>query len=348
MRARLLFAVLILVTSTARAKPLVVGTRIFPPFVMKQADGSYTGISMELWKRVAQKLQLDYVVKEATAPELLEPETHGVDVVVSLPITAINGRNMDLTHAFYSTGLAIATRVESTNALVTVFAKLASPTFLEWAGIVVITLVGVGVVVWLFGRRKHDSEFAGPAVHGISHGVLWAFESVAGKADTITRARGGRLLTLLWTFVCILIVSIITAELTTALTVSQLSSKVSGLGDLPNVRVGSVKDSVGKKYLDLRQIRSVEYPDLPAAMTALANGKLDAVVNEAPLLQYQVNHATGGGLVVLPGTFHNHGYGFGLDRAHHDLLAPMNAALLGATETDEWSQLLTQYLGAHD
>ena len=119
MRARLLFAVLILVTSTARAKPLVVGTRIFPPFVMKQADGSYTGISMELWKRVAQKLQLDYVVKEATAPELLEPETHGVDVVVSLPITAINGRNMDLTHAFYSTGLAIATRVESTNALVT-------------------------------------------------------------------------------------------------------------------------------------------------------------------------------------------------------------------------------------
>jgi polar amino acid transport system substrate-binding protein len=329
-------------------KPLVVGTRIFPPFVMKQADGAYTGISMELWKRVAQKLDVTYVVKEASAPELLEPETHAVDVVVSLPITAINGRNMDLTHAFYSTGLAIATRVESTNALVTVFGKLASPTFLEWAGVVVIALVGVGVVVWLFGRRKRDSEFAGPAVHGISHGVLWAFESVAGKADAITRRRGGRLLTLLWTFVCILIVSIITAELTTALTVSQLSSKVSSLDDLPKVRVGSVKDSVGKKYLDLRQIRSIEYPDLPAAMAALGKGELDAVVNEAPLLQYQVNHATVGGMIVLPGTFHNHGYGFGLNRAHHDLLAPMNAALLGATESDDWSQLLTQYLGAHD
>lgn len=344
---RTLVALLLLIAVTAYAdKPLVVGTRMFPPFVMKQPDGTYTGISMELWKRVAQQLHVDYVVREATAPELLEPETHGVDVVVSLPITALNGRNMDLTHAFYSTGLAIATRVESTNALVTVLGGLASPTFLEWAGIVVLALVGVGVVVWLFGRRKRDSEFAGPAVHGISHGVLWAFESVAGKADAITRARGGRLLTLVWTFVCILIVSIITAELTTALTVNQLSSKVSGLGDLPKVRVGSVKDSVGKKYLDDRQVRSIAYADLPAAMAALQHGELDAVVNEAPLLQYQVNHATG--LVVLPGTFHNHGYGFGLARVHHDLLAPMNAALLGATETDDWSQLLTQYLGAHD
>jgi polar amino acid transport system substrate-binding protein len=64
-------------------KPLGVGTRIFPPFVMKQADGTYTGISMELWKHVAQKLDITYVVKEASAPELLEPETHAVDTAAT-------------------------------------------------------------------------------------------------------------------------------------------------------------------------------------------------------------------------------------------------------------------------
>jgi ABC-type amino acid transport substrate-binding protein len=315
---------------------------------MKQPDGTYTGISMNLWKQVAQQLDLKYEVKEAEVIELLEPETHGVDVVVSLPITATNGKNMDLTHAFYSTGLAIATRSESTNALVGVLGKLASATFLKWAGLFVLSLVAVGVVVWILGRRKRDSEFAGPAGQGIMHGVLWAFESVAGKADAITRGRGGRALMLAWTFACILIVSIVTAEITTALTVSQLSSKVSGLDDLPKVKVGAVKDSVAKKYLDDRRIRAIAYADLPSAMAALEHAEVDAVVSEAPLLQYQVNHSSVGGMIVLPGTFHNHGYGFGLARAHHDLLAPMNAALLQATEGDAWSRLLTDYLGAHD
>ena len=348
-RALVIALVLLWSSAAAADEPkLVVGTRVFAPFVIKQPDGTYTGISMELWKQVAQKLDLKYEIKEASNVELLEPETHGVDVVVSLPITARNGSNMDLTHAFYSTGCAIATRTESTGALGGILTKLASSTFLEWFGVFVAALVAVGIVVWLLARRKKDSEFAGPPARGISHGVLWAFESVAGKADAIARGRGGRLLALVWTFVCILIVSIVTAEITTALTVSQLSAKVSGLDDLPKVKVGAVKDSVGKKYLDDRKLRSITYPDLPSAVAALERGELDAVVNEAPLLQYAVNHSTVGGLTVLPGTFQNHGYGFGLARVHHDLLAPMNVAILKTAEGDDWAQMLTQYLGVHD
>ena len=40
-------------TSTARAeaRELIVGTKISPPFAMKAEDGSWRGVSIDLWKR---------------------------------------------------------------------------------------------------------------------------------------------------------------------------------------------------------------------------------------------------------------------------------------------------------
>ncbi|MCS0460101.1 transporter substrate-binding domain-containing protein [Rhizobium favelukesii] len=34
------------------------GTKEAPPFAMKDADGNWSGISIELWREVAQKLGL--------------------------------------------------------------------------------------------------------------------------------------------------------------------------------------------------------------------------------------------------------------------------------------------------
>ena len=38
--------------------PLVIATKVSPPFAMKEADGQWTGISIELWERVAEELDL--------------------------------------------------------------------------------------------------------------------------------------------------------------------------------------------------------------------------------------------------------------------------------------------------
>ncbi|WP_339151139.1 transporter substrate-binding domain-containing protein [Rhizobium sp. T1470] len=39
-------------------RELVIGTKEAPPFAMKDADGNWSGISIELWREVAQKLGL--------------------------------------------------------------------------------------------------------------------------------------------------------------------------------------------------------------------------------------------------------------------------------------------------
>src|SRR6516165_4785900 len=41
-------------------KELVVATKVAPPFVMTQSDGTLYGISIDLWRRIAEQLHLRY------------------------------------------------------------------------------------------------------------------------------------------------------------------------------------------------------------------------------------------------------------------------------------------------
>src|SRR3984893_14444098 len=100
-------------TDTASApissqRELVVGTKEAPPFAMKAADGSWNGISIDLWRRVADELHLRYRFSEA-------PNVQGVidgvadgrfDIAVAaLTVTAARARVIDFTEPFYVTGL---------------------------------------------------------------------------------------------------------------------------------------------------------------------------------------------------------------------------------------------------
>ena len=48
----------------AETGKLVVATREAPPFVIRQEDGSLSGIAIELWRGVARNLGLTYEFKE--------------------------------------------------------------------------------------------------------------------------------------------------------------------------------------------------------------------------------------------------------------------------------------------
>ena len=75
-RAVVVCAMLALACSRGHAEPatavtpplpdreLIVATREVPPFAMKNKDGSWRGISIELWQRVAERLHLRYRFSE--------------------------------------------------------------------------------------------------------------------------------------------------------------------------------------------------------------------------------------------------------------------------------------------
>jgi polar amino acid transport system substrate-binding protein len=331
-----------------QSAPLVVGTHEIAPFVIHNADGSWSGISIDTWKRVADELGLEYTIREVTLPQLFTPDESGLDVVVSLSITMRNEKNLDVSHAFYSTGLGIATRTEPKSSFTALASKVVSARFAKGLGVLLLILFVTGVIVWLVERTKRPEEFGGPALRGIGAGVFWAFESIVGKGGALSKTFGNRVISLLWTATCVMLVSGVTASLSSELTVNKLSSTITGPNDLPRVKVGSVKrPSQAAHYLDGRSIPFRAYDDVEKAVNALANGEIDAVVFEAPILQYRVTKVPAGTVVMLPGTFQNHGYGFGV-RTGSPLRESIGRTVLKLAEEDQLRPIFVRYLGSAD
>jgi ABC-type amino acid transport substrate-binding protein len=325
---------------------LVVGTVPVAPFIMKADDGSWTGISMDLWKEVARRLKLDYEVREMTVADLGDPQKLGaVDVFVSMNITAEREAQSDLTHPFYSTGLAIAVAPKPNDGLAATLEQIFTVRFGKLVIVLFAVLAIVGAVIWLAERRRNE-QFGGGAARGLGAGLWWSAVTMTtvGYGDKAPVTFLGRLLGLVWMFAAIIIIASFTAQISSALTVSSLESEVSGPKDLPKVKVGTVAPSAGAHYLDKRHVPYTGYQDAAAAVDALGKGEIDAIVYEAPILRYAVANRPDAGARVLEGTFDNHGYALVL-RQSSPLREAVNLAILQYTATDDWSAVLQRYLG---
>src|SRR5271167_4430061 len=62
----------------ASDRELVLGLRVAPPFAMKTPGGIWTGISVELWRHLAEQLSLRYRFEETTQEGLLKGLSDGV------------------------------------------------------------------------------------------------------------------------------------------------------------------------------------------------------------------------------------------------------------------------------
>ena len=72
---------------TISAKELIVATKEAPPFVIKRVDGTLHGISIDLWRRIAERLHLRYRFSEqATVQALLAGTAAGANAQFSIGI----------------------------------------------------------------------------------------------------------------------------------------------------------------------------------------------------------------------------------------------------------------------
>lgn len=326
---------------------LAVGTAPVPPFIIKGADGSWSGISIDLWRTLADRLGLAYDIREYSVPDLMEASRqNALDVIISVNITAERERLNDVTHAFYSTGLAIAVVPRADTGLMTTVRRIFSSQFLRLVLALVAILLVIGLLVWLAERRKNPAQFGGSPVRGIGAGFWWSAVTMTtvGYGDKSPVTVGGRALALIWMFGGVVMISSFTAAISSALTVSQLESPVSGPEDLPTVRVATVAPSAGARYLDRRGVAHRDFPDAAGALAALAAGEVDAVVYESPILRYLARTRHAGRVAVLAGTFDNHGYGFAL-KAGSPLRERLDVALLETIASDGWARTLQSYLG---
>ena len=334
---------------------LRVATREVPPFAMQNDEGQWTGISIDLLREVKVELEnesgheiaIDFQVM--TLAEMLDAaEKSEVDVVAAaLTMNYEREKRMDFTHSFHTSGLGIAVGAKQRKSgWGGIVDAILSKTFLQIVAGLVFAMFISAVAIYLFERRANREQFDKGWVRGIAAGMWWAAVTLTtvGYGDKVPKTLGGRTIALIWMFAGLFIIAGFTAAVTSALTLTQLRSRINGPSDLSRIKVATVEDSTSADYLRSRHIMFAKHPDVDAALQSLVDGKCAAVVYDAPILKYQTYQNWSGEAFVLPTSFERQNYAFALP-SDSPLREPINRVLLRQTSSPEWDEVLEAYFG---
>jgi polar amino acid transport system substrate-binding protein len=331
----------------AISKELTVAIKAAPPFAFKLQDTTWSGLSVDLWKRTAERLGLRYrFVEVPTVQDQIAGVASGrFDLATAaISVTAERERSIDFTQPFYVAGLGIAVPLTREPSWRPILHSLTSFSFLQAIAALVILSLAVGILIWLFERR-HNEDFGGGAARGLFASLWWSTVAAtqASTGDFGPRTVAGRALAVLWMIGSIVAIAIFTAGVTSVLTVNQMEGLVQSEDDLASVRVGNVANSSTGAYLDARRIKHADYQSVQNGLDALRAEQIDAFVYDKPLLSWLTNRDYSASLRVLDVTFEKQNYAIAMPKGS-PLRESLNLALLKVLESDWWDQAVFQYL----
>jgi len=328
-------------------RELVVGTKETPPFAMKDADGTWQGVSIDLWRRVARQAGLRYrFAEETNVPELIAGVAEGkFDVAVgALTVTAPRLREMDFTQPFYTTGLGIAV-VRDAPGWWPVLRTFTSFGFFQ----AVLTLMGLamaaGLLIWLTERR-HNESFSGGVKRGLTSGVWWSTHAMTQRtpANIAPQTLPGRAIAVVWMVGSIIAIAVFTAAVTSALTVRHLEGKVRGTADLGSVRVGTVAGTAAEDTLTRMRVSYRTFATPQDGLRAVRNDAIDAFVYDKPLLAWLIRKNFASSLDMLDASLDVQNYAFAIPDGS-PLRRTIDRAVADAVASEWWRETTFRHLG---
>lgn len=328
-------------------KELAVGIKEAPPFAFKLEDGSWSGLSIDLWKRIAERLGIGYrFVEVPTVQDQIAGVVAGkFDLATAaISVTAEREQAIDFSQPFYVAGLGIAVPASREPSWRPILNALTSFGFLQAILALIFLSLVVGMLIWLFERR-HNEDFGGGAAKGLFTSLWWSTVAAtqASTGDLGPRTVAGRTLAVIWMLGSIIAIAVFTAGVTSVLTVKQMEGLVQTESDLASAKVGDLANSSTEAYLASRRIRHNGYPSVQAGLDALRAGRIDAFVYDRPLLSWMIARDYNTSLRVLDVTFEKQNYAVALPKGSQ-LREELDLALLQILETDWWDQATFQYL----
>ncbi len=335
---------------------IIVGITPGPPFNIHQSDGTWSGISVELWREIASDLGLDFEFRETDLPGNFDGLASGwLDVAIG-PLTITERRESvcDFTHAFYSSTLAVAVRAgrfpNDIRFIGALFDRQLWATILRISVGLLAIMALVAALIWLCERKANAAAFGGrgrPA-RGFGAALWWSAVTMTtvGYGDISPQTFKGRVIAVVWMFVSLVLVSTCTATMASIMTAARLDedSPIHGLDDLRKVRAGTFFASAAAQYLEENHIDYVTYPRA-TLFNALMTNKIQAIVYDEPFLRYVVRNEYPTEFTVIPLHLDPQLYAFAV-REGSPLRESINRELLRKIHEPAWSDLLYHYMGS--
>lgn len=338
-----------LAESSVETQTLRVGVFDAPPFSMKNEDGDWEGLSVELWESIAGHQGWAYELREYDSLALLLKGVQAgeVDVTPAMASSVALEVAMDLSHSYYPSGSGIAVPASGTGfRWLGIVEQLTSWEFLRVIALLLLVWLTAGTIVWLFERRRNHAMFGDGPVEGLGNGVWWAAVTMTtvGYGDKVPRTLGGRAVAIIFMLVSIVVISSLTAAITASLTLDGLSGTVHGVRDLPGLRVGATADSKSLRSLAARGIVALPFANERDGLSAMVDGQVDAFVFNVLVLRYLARTEFLGRVRVLPSTFDRYHVKMAVP-TRSPLREPLNRALLAIVGGSEWNRRVERYIG---
>ncbi len=333
----------------AQPESLRVATRIIKPFVFEKG-GNLTGFSIELWQEIAIQLgtRTEYIIKPTLRDLLDATRTGEADLAIAaISITEERERSWDFSHPMFDAGLQILTPEQggAGGGIASVVSPIFNRNFLPVLAFIMIGALLAGHIVWFFERKRTDDLLSSRSYYpGVFEATFWAMTALATQAEAWPKSAVSRAVSVIWMFTAVLFVAFFTAAVTSALTVQQLRSDNQGPDDLPGKRVATVRTSTAAQYLAERNVNTSEFNAVDEAIQSLERGDVDAVVYDAPVLQYYASHEGRRKVQVVGSVFRKQSYGIQFPK-DSPLRKPVNEALLRMRENGTYDRLQTKWFG---
>lgn len=327
-----------------------VATKNFPPFAFEQ-NGQYVGFSIDLWNEIAKELNVtSQIYGEPTVPALLESVSNGdADVgIAGITITQEREKNLDFSHSFFESGLQILVSTGNISPWESLFIFLFSP--ILWSAILfLLFVIAIAAhIIWYCERKKNPEMFPKSYLEGIGESLWWAVVTVVtvGYGDKTPKGLIGRIVAAIWMFTGILLISYFTASVTSALTVQKLGRNITSIQDLHNQSIGTVKNTTAAEFLETTPAYVIYFETIEDAYQALDEGKIKAIVYDAPALLYYMKGEGRGKVQVVGSMFDLQSYGIAL-KSNSPYREEINQALLKLKENGTYKQIYEKWFGVN-
>jgi len=270
-------------------KPVRIGTKLFPPFVVEGSNGELTGFSIEYWETIAKQLNIDFeYVKADNVQTMLDNLKNGVTeaAISGISTTSQRETDFDFSYSYKNSGLGILVlNNKHFNFLHAITRVLSNKQV--WISLVafIAFIIAGGHVLWFFERGQNaiSDEYC----KGIEEGCWCAFavSTTIGFGDIAPKRKLGRLAAIplalagfivMGTVMSVLGIDFLNAQTKPVLTVN----------DLRNKNVAVIENTTSEKEVKKYKLKNlVLVKSFDGAIKAIDSGNVDAVVYDYPVLQ---------------------------------------------------------------
>lgn len=296
----------------APVAPLRVATGPLAPFVFWQ-DGRLAGFSVDLWNELARRMDVKFEwVDAGPRAEQLESVRRGdADVAVSaIVMTPEREKLADFSQSYFDSGLQIMVRAEEEGPVLATLLAIPWSTIGKLFAAALVLVFLWANVLWFIEHTRNPELGKGYAA-GVGNEV-WNTMLIIATGEHGERSTPGALRRLViacvWLMGIVLIAQL-TATVTSSQTVHRLRSSIAGPGDLPGKTIATVPGSIAADYLARLHLPVVEIANPAAGVDLLMRGKVQAIVFDAPTLQYWAATSGKGTLQVVGPVFRPEKYG---------------------------------------